>query len=634
MTITDVNQLLAENARRRAVEAAAASYDPLRGVGCAGPRTRVATPVPGLPYANVPDAMLADPDLAGAITPIDWQKVRFRHDFEYWCAVCIKVRDKLTGRSVPFVLNAPQRRVTAMLEADRRADRPLRIIMLKARQWGGSTLVQMYMAWIQMVLKRNWNSLICAHVKDSAANIRGIMSGILQGYPREFWPDDVEPRLVPFERSSNVRVIEGRDCRVAVSSAENQNALRGFDISMAHLSEAAFWPSTRCRCPEDLIRAVCGSIVAEPLTLVAIESTANGVGNFFHNEWLRNSAGEGDKRCVFVPWYEIEFYRRPLPDDAGEVWSTWKALKPAEMGLWERGLTLERVFWYHFKAKEYSSREQMCAEFPTTADEAFANSGMGVFDMTKVEDLRADCRQPLLVGDVAPDGTFMADARGPLQVWEHPVPGEDYVAAVDVGGRSDKADWSVVAVMASGFGYKPRVVAQWRGHIDHDLLADRAMALAAAYNTAELIVESNTLETEMPGVESNSSVLNRMARSYPNLYRRQALDRMTATITDRVGFHTNRRTKPVLIDNLIAYVRRGAYVERDNQACNELQTYCQLPNGSYAARQGCHDDIVMTRALALHILDQRWPVNHAGDCRPTLFDAACPRPDAFRTCGF
>ena len=77
---------------------------------------------------------------------------RMATDFEYWAARCVKIKDKLSGKLVPFRLNRPQRRVLSMLEEQRRGGRPIRMIMLKARQWGGSTLMQMYMAWIQMIL--------------------------------------------------------------------------------------------------------------------------------------------------------------------------------------------------------------------------------------------------------------------------------------------------------------------------------------------------------------------------------------------------------------------------------------------------------------------------------------------------
>ena len=99
---------------------------------------------------------------------------RYYEDFELWCRECVTITDKLTGRPIPFTLNAPQRRVLAVLEQQRQAHRPLRLILLKARQWGGSTLVQVYMAWMQLVRRTGWNSLICGHVKDASANIRGM----------------------------------------------------------------------------------------------------------------------------------------------------------------------------------------------------------------------------------------------------------------------------------------------------------------------------------------------------------------------------------------------------------------------------------------------------------------------------
>lgn len=75
----------------------------------------------------------------------------YTEDFERWCRECVSVTDKLTGAVVPFVLNAPQRRLAAVMEEQRRAGKPVRVILLKARQWGGSTLVQVYMAWMQLV---------------------------------------------------------------------------------------------------------------------------------------------------------------------------------------------------------------------------------------------------------------------------------------------------------------------------------------------------------------------------------------------------------------------------------------------------------------------------------------------------
>lgn len=520
-------------------------------------------------------------------------------EFETWCRDCVKIKDKRTGEDIPFVLNAPQRRLAALMEGKRLAGEPVRVIMLKARQWGGSTLVQIYMAWMQMVHRRNWHSLICAHVKDSAANIRGIYAKLLENYPESRWEGRRPPRFAPFEGSCNVRVIAERGCRVTISSAENQDAMRGADIAMAHLSETAFWPATPRHTPEDLIRAICGSVALAPDTLVVMESTANGVGNYFHREWLRCVAGDGDKVPFFVPWYEIELYRMAPPDSATFAASVDDYERWLGAGL---GLSPEQVWWYHCKRREYPTHDKMQAEYPTTADEAFANSGSGVFAVEHVERMRRGCAEASRRGEFASDGRLVDDSRGRFLVWREPERGRDYIVTVDIGGRSEASDYSVVAVLT--YERLPEVVAQWRGHIDHDLLAALSVRVATRYNDALLVVESNTLETEMNGGDTNLFILNRLSDSYHNLYRRRSFDVVSQRPSWRVGFHTNRATKAMVVDCLVEAVRTGGMVERDARACDELAAYEQLPNGSYAAPAGCHDDILMTRGIALAVIAQ------------------------------
>lgn len=127
----DITQIIEENNRRKALLPHPA--DPETGRGCVGERTSVTIGgktfwLPAsLPARHYP-LLESNPSL------------RFMHDFEYWAWRCVRIRHKLTGALVPFILNAPQRKVLEVLEADRLADKPLRIILLKARQWGGSAL--------------------------------------------------------------------------------------------------------------------------------------------------------------------------------------------------------------------------------------------------------------------------------------------------------------------------------------------------------------------------------------------------------------------------------------------------------------------------------------------------------------
>ena len=613
----NIHEIVVENARRNAL--INLEYCPVRGIGCTGERVECYSPVskgkefiPKTMYDSDKFHMVKENAQA-------WRRLRICHDFEYWAATCCTIKDKRTGCDVFMRLNRPQRRVLAIMEQQRMAGEPVRLIMLKARQWGGSTLVQVYMAWIQLVHKRSWNSLICAHVKDTAATIRGMYSKILSDYPADVWDEDgvCRPEFRVYERSTNIRYIPGRDCRVTLGSAEKQDSVRGGDFAMAHLSEVAFWGDTTRHSPEGFVRAICGSIMREPFTLIVMESTANGTGNFFHAEWLRAcSAGGSDKIPVFVPWYEIELYSKPV----GDVEALWSSLDSYERGLWHKyGCTLEQIAWYREKRREYPTRQLMAAEYPTDDVEAFANTGSSVFPAECVAELAKGCKLPLCLSEVLCNSDDMwlrgqlqeiaDDGRGTLSVWKLPDSGSEnyrnrYVVAVDVGGRSDKSDYSVILVLdSSPCGGVPEVVAQWRGHCDHDILTKRAALMGRWYGEALLVVESNTLESSGSDGETGLSLLAELAENYPNMYHRECYDReYSADLPGiRVGFHTNRATKSLIITNLIAMVREGAYVERDAGMINELSVFEYKVNGSTGAKDGCHDDRLMTRAIALHV---------------------------------
>lgn len=604
MQTLDFKSIAAENRRR--AEALSDPYDPVRGIGCNGDRIEVDTPVFGLPRARVPRQMLDDPSYAVATAEIQWRLLRCRYDFEYWCVTCVRIKPKNMPKAVPFVLNRAQRKVLDALEKDRLAGRPIRIIVLKARQWGCSTVIQNYMAWIQMCIMPNWSSLICCQNKDSAFNIRHMYKSLIASYPPEMWDGGESGNdklaIKPFEGSVNIKQITGRGCRIAVSSSENYDAMRGFDFAMAHLSEAAYWRDSPQHSPDDLIRNVCASIALIPYSLIAIESTANGIGNFFYEEWQRAKAGLSDKRPVFVAWYEIEFNTLPLEIPDEDFAAT---LTDREMLFWELGCSLQQINWYRTQAKAHKNIEKLHAEYPTDDVEAFGASNTGVFDSADIDRLHLACRDPKRICRVIGD-RFIDKPGAELCIWAEPEAGATYVVAVDIGGRSLKSDWSVIAVLKRGdratLG-RHEVVAQWRGHVDHDILVDIARVIATRYNEALLVIESNSLETESNAAAgANAFILDRLAAVYGNLYRRKSASDSASPSSLRIGFHTNRATKAFIIDNLIEAVREDYYIERCADACYELAVYTQHENGSYSAKQGYHDDILMTRAFALTAL--------------------------------
>ena len=252
---------------------------------------------------------------------------------------------------------------------------------------------------------------------------------------------------------------------------------------------------------------------------------------------------------------------------------------------------------------------------PTTPDEAFSCTDKGVFDADAAARLRQDCREPLATGEISGDAVvgmsalravrFSASSTGQLKIWSFPKAQARYVVVVDIGGRSESSDYSVIAVVArTGERQRPEVVAQWRGHTDHDFLAWKAAQIACYYNRALLVVESNTIETERTEGDNSGFILDEIADAYPNMYYRQTFDKLSGRCVSHIGFHTNRSTKPLIVNRHIACVRDGGYVERDNEAVNEHLSYERKPNGSFGAKEGRHDDILMTRCIGLFVIEE------------------------------
>lgn len=557
-----------------------------------------------------------------ALFMVEFVQERFRYDFEFYAYLCLVIKDKVTKRDIPFKLNRGQRRLLRALEYQRLKGEPIRVIVLKARQWGGSTLVQLYMLWLQLVHKRNWNSVVCAHVKDAAKNIRAMYTNALTNYPPF---NGRKLNLKTFERTDSIKYLPERGCRITVGSAESPDSVRSQDAAMVHYSEVAFFPQTQSNSPEQLIGSISSSVPRVPFSLIALESTAKGVGNFFHTQWLLAMEGKTAFVPVFVPWHEIDIYTEELTVDAEEF---IKSMSDYEWKLWNDGATLEAINWYRHKQAEQPNVSSMKEEFPSDPIEAFQHSGKPAFCIEHVERLRLGCREPEVIGELVAD-TDVSEARlkpevrqgvlknirfeslvtGNLKVWSYPdfsVKVKDrYVVSVDTGGRSHKADYSVITVLDRYwmmFGGKPEVVAQWRGHTDHDMLAWKAAQISMWYNKALLVFESNTAETEADTEgEHTEFIYSIIASCYGNLYCRTPADQIRAGLPQKWGFHTNRATKPMIVDNYVALLREEGYIERDGEACNEARWFEIRANGSYGAIAGHHDDIIMSRMIGLHI---------------------------------
>ena len=542
--------------------------------------------------------------------------LRIKHDFEYWARSMTTISDKGKGRDTAFTLNRPQRIYLKAMEQLRLSERPIDIILCKARQWGGSTLTQLYMLWIQLVHKRNWNSVICGDIEKQSSIVAGMLAKVISRYPA--WATGGKQlTTTPYQGAQKTRVINWSNSRYSLGSAQKPDSLRSEDISMAHLTEVGLWKATHGRKPEDLVQSIFGAIASGPYTMKIIESTAKGVGNFFHRTWIDATEHRNNFTPVFIPWFSIDIYSKPIKES--DYGTFIESMDDYEKELFNLGATLEAIAWYRDKRREMPDEWRLFSEFPSTASEAFQSTGRRVFRTSYVNDARGNCVPPQFVGDIVSlnDGKskFVPCQPGEdkgedqLRIWIMPDKEQHlrdrYIVTVDVGGISNKADYSCILVadrMPMLDGGVPEIVACWHGHIEHDKLAWKAMEIARAYDNALLVIEANTLETE--GTEGNNFeyILNEISGKYSNLYCRTSLQEIKQGRPRRWGFHTNSSTKPMVINFLIKALRDGLYIERCLETTYELDLYEYKENGKeMGAIEGNHDDRVMATAILIWI---------------------------------
>lgn len=668
-----VSEIVARNKEKNKIK----PYNPVTGEGCYGERVQLNISDAPSPILFIPIEMGNLPVIVklqekGSIEAcykeigveltedeykrfwIEFCELRIKYDYEFYAISYQTIKDKKTSLDIPFKLNRGQRRVLARLEHMRKKKQPIYLILLKARQWGGSTLIQMYMNWIQMVHQKNWNSVVCAHVKDASETVRSMYGNSISHMPML---NGKVIEIKNFGNTQNIKYVTHRGCRLTIGTAESPESVRSQDVKMAHFSEIGLYPNTEKMLTENLIASISSSIPTNvPNTLIAYESTAQGIGDFFHNQWVKANSGESLFEPVFVEWFLLnELYSEDFDGSyhshigrekvSGTIDDFAATLNDYEKMLFTTTeCTLENINWYRGKKKSAASEMTLKQEFPSFPDEAFQGSGRPRFRAEDIEQFRGDCRPPIAIGDLVgksnisaarldiklqrgvledlvfiPDETLLAEIknsdastvlkreRNKLKIWEFP--GEDkvsnrYIVILDPSkGKSDGSDNAVVLVLDrywKMYGGKTEVVAELVIKEDKDIVVYYATQIAMWYNKALFVPESNTIETT-DRYNEGEFIFDIIADLYPNLYCRTSADDIRQGIPPKWGFHTNKSTKPMIIDNYNAYLRQKGYVERSGEALNEARLYEIKKTGEMGAKQGAHDDRLMTRAIGLYI---------------------------------
>lgn len=664
-------KVLAENTRRLAV--LMERYNPITGEGAPGRRFKcVVTDMLGGQVLYLPVNMLKakwirallkcgsiDAYVTAYMQGFDYHsareavvrrfcRLRCKHDFYFFAFAYARIKNKEGGKDIPFYLRPAQVKVCKVFENMRLRGVPIYVILLKCRQWGGSTLTDIYMVWIQIFWKISWNCSIVGHQSTSSITVFNMYERLINAIPLWlFYPTGKEylndtRKLRNDAKNPNIKYLVPRACKIQTGSALNPEAARSDDVAMAHITEEAFFPMTEKWDPSKVVKSVLSPIMLKPFNFVVRESTPNGRENEFHDEWIRAKQvdDKGEKlskfTAVFVAWFEIETYIEPFESEGERenfLIDLWKNRFDERYNgkyywwLWKQGATLEGIRWYIEKAKTYDSYpclDDMQQEFPSDDIEAFKYSGKAVFDPYLIErQAEYTAQPPMFIGDIegastSPQMTECMDdvhlvqqGGGPMKVWDMPDGYEDvrnrYLVAVDIGGSHKTSDFSDIVVIDrydEMFGGVPVVVAEWHGHCDPDQLAMKCAQIAKFYNNAFLAVENNTAYSRMNNTDGDVSQLffPILLPLYDNLYNsnhNKLLKRKPKEVM--WGFNTNTSTKVAIIKYLASVLRADAYIEREPETLNEYSYYMMYNDGHYGNVPGKHDDRVMARAIALWV---------------------------------
>jgi len=664
-----IQNILKENVRRRDV--LFGTFNPVSGEGSIGERVEYTIPDFPIVTQYLPVEMLGEPFVvrlreAGSVRAFikqhieGWSidsiyeeafnkvveqltRIRIKYDFPFWAATLVYIKRKGGGKDVLFRLNRPQRRLVERLEKMRKAGKPIRLIILKARQWGGSTCTQLYMAWLQLVHEVGLNSLIIAHQTSASDKIKAMFDKMIRAYPVQMLHEigdtysENEKKMIGVGKSGSIYRVPQRNCDINIGTAESTESSRSGDYNLVHLSEVGLWKATEKSSPEDIVRSATTGVLYLPNTMIVYESTPNGVGNFFHKEYLAAKNGESQYEAMFVSHFEIEQYRLEFESDQetavfarrlymnrnnDEVRSEREEPGTFLWRLWTLGATLENINWYIQERTKFTSHGDMASEYPSDDIEAFTFSGRKVFHNDDVEQFREGCRPARMTGDIygrANEGEaaleglrFRKEERGRFKIWhdvekdsEEEEVTDRYLVIVDVcKGQTAKADFADILVLDRLYmmdGEPPVVAAEWHGHIEMDKLAWKAAQIAEYYNHALLVIESNTLETNNTKGEAEY-ILTLISEVYDNLYtRKQSAEDIREGRPKKYGYHTNVLTKKVVILNLQTAVREHLYIEHECECLDEYETYVETDKGGYEAMEGYHDDRLMTRAIGLQV---------------------------------
>ena len=500
---------------------------------------------------------------------------------------CLKIKTK-SGTVVPFRLNDAQRKLYAVAKRQQDAGKPVRLIILKARQLGFSTLTE-GLIFHACATRKNVNALIVAHREDATANLFR-MSKLFY----DELPAPVKPMLrasnaqeLVFENPSKLRsereARPGLRSRIRCATAGGRGIGRSDTLQCVHLSEYAFWPDGADG-KASTLAGILQAVPSLPGTMVVIESTANGFEDF-KERWDAAVAGENDFEPVFFAWFENPDYSMPVVP--GTEWT------PEERELRDAyRLTDGQLQWRRWCIANNcgGSLDMFRQEYPASPGEAFLHSGTGVFDNEQIVLRLERLPGPVGRGEFA-DGEWTESETGAITLYELPEEGVPYVLGGDTAGEGSDYFTAIVIDNVTG-----RIAAKLRQKYSEPEYVRQICALGRFYNDALVAIETNF---------STYPVMKLQEMEYQNQYSREREDTYTRQMRKSYGFRTDRQSRPRAIANLVEVFSSHPEWFTDRELLEEMLTFCYNEDHRPEALAGKHDDLVMGAAITYAVRHQQ-----------------------------
>lgn len=514
--------------------------------------------------------------------------MNLRNPREY-CEHLLRIRAK-TQELVPLRFNEAQEHLYGVIRQQAAAGKPIRLIVLKGRQEGISTVTEGLM-FQDAATRPNVKTLIVAHDNTATANLFRMNKLFYDCLPTAYQPmrKNSNAKELVFEnptRDGREKALRpGLRSSIRCQTAGKGGVGRSDTLTNVHLSEYAFWPKNK----EELLLGIMQTVPNDPNTMVVIESTANGYDHF-KTLWDGAVNGSNQWTPVFLPWYMEKAYRMPVT--GGEAWTAEEEKLRRDYGLDDEQLQWRR---WCIKANCGGNEALFRQEYPNTPDEAFLLSGEPFFDNAALALQRARAPEPesegwfaydapAEQGDAPQNWRYEEKTDGGVRIWKAPEEGVPYVLGGDTAGEG--SDCFTAEVLDNRTGEQ---VAELQMRQSEILYARQIYCLGKYYNDALVAIELNFSTYPQRKLEE---------WNYPSLYQRERLDTFRSVMVKSFGWVTSPKTRPQALATLHTIMEEAPETVRSKWLLGEMITFVYDDNRKPQAAVGEHDDLVLAAAVA------------------------------------